>query len=152
MEPVTITTVATAIATIFFTKVIEKPAENLGQEVSNKISQLLNLIRDKFQQEGVEGKLLKAQDDPSEKNQDKFKRELIDLMEEDEDFAKKLMELIKQLEKIDGGRQIMASGLELEGDLQAKDMMQKGGQNQEMLVNVKAKNIDLGNLTQENQS
>ena len=29
-------------------------------------------------------------------------------------------------------------------------MKQKGGQHQEMLTNIKAKNIDLGNLTQEN--
>lgn len=149
MEIVTLTTAATAIATVIFNKAIEKGGENLGQEVSNKIGQLRKLIRDKFQQEGVEGKLLKAQDDPSEKNQDKFKRELAEVMEEDEDFAKKLIELIKQLEKMEGGRQIMASGLELEGDLKAQDMKQKGGQNQEMLTSVKAKNIDLGNLTQE---
>jgi hypothetical protein len=71
-------------------------------------------------------------------------------MEEGEDFAKKLIELIKQLEKMEGGRQIMASGLELEGDLRAQDMMQKGGQSQEMLTSVKAKNINLGNLIQEN--
>ena len=44
----------------------------------------------------------------------------------------------------------MASELELEGDLKAKDMTQQGGKHQEMLTNVKAKNIDLGNLTQEN--
>ncbi|MGL4879485.1 MAG: hypothetical protein ACRC8K_00285, partial [Waterburya sp.] len=71
-------------------------------------------------------------------------------MEDDQDFAKKLVELKEQLEKMEGGRQIMASGLELEGDLKAQDMKQKGGQHQEMLTNVKAKNIDVGNLTQEN--
>ncbi|MGL5079804.1 MAG: hypothetical protein ACRDBG_28740, partial [Waterburya sp.] len=60
---------------------IEKSGENLGEAVSNKIGQLLNLIREKFQQERVEGKLLKAQEDPSEKNKDRFKQELAELMQ-----------------------------------------------------------------------
>jgi hypothetical protein len=41
MEPVTLTTVATAIATIFFTKVIEKPGENLGQLLWDKTQNLV---------------------------------------------------------------------------------------------------------------
>lgn len=150
LDPATITATATAIAAVIFNKAIEKSGENLGEAVSNKIGQLLNLIREKFQQERVEGKLLKAQEDPSEKNKDRFKQELAELMEDDEDFANKLVELKKQLEKMEGGRQIMASGLELEGDFKAQDMKQKSGQHQEMLTNVKAKNIDLGNLTQKN--
>jgi hypothetical protein len=150
IDPITITTTATAIAAVIFNKAIEKGGENLGEAVFNKNVQLLNFIRDKFQQERVEGKFLKAQEDPFKKNQDRFKQELAELMEDDEDFAKKLVELKEQLEKIAGSRQIMANGLELEGDLKAQDMRQKGGRQQEMLTNVKAKNINLGNLTQEN--
>lgn len=41
MEPITLTTVATAIATIFFTKVIEKPGENLGQALWEKTQNLV---------------------------------------------------------------------------------------------------------------
>lgn len=150
IDPATITSTATAIAVIVFNKAIEKGGEDLGEAVSNKIGELLNFVKGKFKQEGVEGKLLKAQEDPSEKNQDRFKRELTELMEDDNDFAKKLLKLKEQLENLEGGRQIMASGLELEGDLKAKDIKQKGGKQQEMLTNIKAKNIDLGNLTQKN--
>lgn len=47
MEPVTLTTVATAIATIFFTKVIEKPGENLGQLLYDKTQNLVARLKDK---------------------------------------------------------------------------------------------------------
>jgi LPS O-antigen subunit length determinant protein (WzzB/FepE family) len=41
MEPITLTTVVTAIATIFLTKVIEKPGENLGQLLWDKTQNLM---------------------------------------------------------------------------------------------------------------
>jgi hypothetical protein len=129
MEPITITTVATAIATVIFNKAIEKGGENLGQEVSNKIGQLLHLIRDKFQQEGVEGKLLKAQDDPSEKNQDKFKRELAELMEDDQDFANKLKMLINEIQSDEKANTIFFKGMKIKGSAKLGniDLKSKGG-------------------------
>lgn len=136
MEPVTITTVATAIATIFFTKVIEKPGANLGQEVSNKIGQLSGLIRNKFQQESVEGKLLKAQDDPSEKNQDKFKRELAELMEEDEDFAKKLKILINEIKSDEKANTMFFKGMKIKGSAKLGDIdLHSQGGNMEAVTN-----------------
>lgn len=47
MEPVTLTTVATAIATIFFTKAIEKSGENLGQVLSDKTQNLVARLKGK---------------------------------------------------------------------------------------------------------
>ena len=150
IDVATITATATAISAVILNKAIEKGGENFGDTVSNKIGQMLNLIRDKFKKEGVEGKLLKAQEDPSETNKNRFKRELTELMEDDDNFAQKLVELKEQLENLEGGRQIIASGFELEGNLKAKDIKQKGGQHQEMFTNFKAKDIDLDNLSQEN--
>ncbi len=63
MEPLSLT--ASAIATLILSKALEKDGERLGEAISDKIGQLLNLIREKFQKEGVEGKLTKAQEDPS---------------------------------------------------------------------------------------
>lgn len=150
IDPATITATATAIAAVIFKKAIEKGGENLGEAISNKIGQIVSVVRNKFKSIGMEGVLTQAQDNPTEPNQKFFQQALEMQMTSDSDFVKKLVELKEQLEKMEGGRQIMASGLELEGDLKAKDMKQKGGQHQEMLTNVKAKNIDLGNLTQEN--
>ncbi len=45
IEPITITSAATAIATIFFTKVIEKPGENLGQLLWDKTQYLKEKLK-----------------------------------------------------------------------------------------------------------
>ena len=116
MEPITLT--ATAIANIIFSKALETSGENLGEAVSHEIGQLLNFIRDKFQQEGVEGKLLKAQDDPSEKNQDRFKRELVDLMEDDENFANQLKTLIDEIKSDAKANTIFFKGMNIKGNAQ----------------------------------
>jgi hypothetical protein len=150
IDPVTITTTATAIAAVIFNKAIEKSGENLGEAVFNKIGQIVSAVRDKFKGVGMERVLTQVQDNPTEPNQKFFQQALEMQMISDSTFANKLVELKEQLEKMASGRQIMASRLELEGDLTAGDMKQIGGQQQEMLTNVKAINIDLGNLTQEN--
>jgi hypothetical protein len=62
MEPVTITTVATAIATIFFTKVIEKPGENLGQLLWDKTQNLVARLQGKS--EKIAGLLEGSQQQP----------------------------------------------------------------------------------------
>ena len=118
MEPITLT--ATAITTIIFSKALETSGENLGEAVSHKIDQLLNFIRDKFQQEGVEGKLLKAQDNPSEKNQDRFKRELelVDLMADDANFANQLKTLIEEIKSDAKANTIFFKGMNIKGNAQ----------------------------------
>ena len=147
MEAITLT--ATAIANLIFSKALEKGGEHLGEAVFNKIGQIVSAVRDKFKSIGMERVLTQAQDNPTEPNQKFFQQALKMQMASDSDFANQLVKLKQQLEKLEGGRQIMASGLELK-DFKAKDMKQKGAEHQEMLTNVKGENIELGNLTQEN--
>lgn len=154
MEPITLT--ATAIATVIFSKALEKGGEQLGEAVSNKIGQLLNLIREKFQQEGVEGKLIKAQEDSNEKNKIRFERELVEQMEDDEAFAKQLQELVEQIKAENETifqsiltdietDSVKADSVKAEGiDQEAKG---SGAVQQEMLKKVKAKTIDAKNLS-----
>jgi len=47
MEPISITAVATAITTIFFTKTLEKTGENLGEFLSNKTKLLVRKLSSK---------------------------------------------------------------------------------------------------------
>jgi hypothetical protein len=122
MEPVSLT--AGAIASLIFSKALEKGGEQLGEAVSKKIGQLLNFIRDKFQQEGVEGKLLKAQEEPSDKNKSKFERELAEQMEEDEAFAKKLKALMNELKSDDQVNQIFFKGVSVKGNAEIGDVKQ----------------------------
>ncbi len=145
---------ASVIATLVLTKAIEKSGEKLGEAVLNKINQLLNIIRSKFKVSGVEGILTKAQENPTGKNKSKFQNELIDQMEEDEEFAKQLKKLVEQIKAQDEKlRQVILSEIELTDDLKAKDVRQKatrsGAVEQEMLKKVKARNIDVENLSQE---
>jgi hypothetical protein len=76
-------------------------------------------------------------------------------MEDYEAFANELTELLKSLESKGGSstRQKMLSGIEAGETLEAGNATQKskqvGSVNQEMATNLTAKNIKLGNLTQE---
>ncbi len=106
MEPATLTAgaislgeAASLIATLIFSKALEKGGEKLGEVVSEKIGQLLKVIREKFQKEGVYGKLIKAEEEPSEKNKNRFERELAEQMEDDEEFAARITQLMEDLIK-----------------------------------------------------
>lgn len=149
IDPATITATATAIAVVIFNKAIEKGGENLGEAVSNKIGQIVTAVRNKFKGVGMEGALPQAGTNPTEESKNLFQQVLTMQMNSDPKFAEKLIELKEQLEKLEGGRQTMASGLKLK-DFKAQDMKQKGAAYQEMLTDVEGENIELGNLTQEN--
>jgi hypothetical protein len=126
MEPLT----TTAIASALLFKAFEKSGEKLGEAISAKIGQLLNLIQDKFKAEGIEGKLTKAEEDPSEKNKSRLEQELAAQMEDDEAFAKKLKALVDELKSDDQVNQIFFKGVNVKGDAEIGDVEQtatKGG-------------------------
>lgn len=150
VEPLT----AAVIVTLFFSEAIKEGGKALGKGVADKFTELVNTIREKFKAEGTEGLLKRAESDPTEKNKEKLQDELQTQMDADEAFANKLKELVQQLQAQDERiRQVVLSEIELTGDLKAKDINQKatrsGSVEQEMLKQVKAGNIDVGNLNQE---
>ena len=78
MEPVTLT--AGTIASLIFSKALEKGGEQLGEAVSDKIGQLLKVIREKFKSKGMEGILTQAQDNPIETNKSVFNLTMLDFI------------------------------------------------------------------------
>ena len=155
MEPVTVTATVSAIATLIFSKALEKGGEKLGEAISDKIGQLLNLIRDKFQKEGVEGKLTKAQEDPSEKNKSRFERELAEQMEDDEAFAEKLKALMNELKSDEQVNQIFFKGVKVKGGAEIGYVEQtttrSGSVTQEAVTDIKVgKYFKIGNVKQQN--
>jgi len=118
MEPLSLA--AATIAKLIFSKVLEKNGKEIGDQLaeaaSNKVSQLLNFVREKFQKEGVEGKLTKAQEEPSEVKIKKFETELVDQMSEDEEFAKKMQAFIAELKSDEQLTQIFFKDVEVAGD------------------------------------
>lgn len=151
MEP--ITAVAATIATLLFSEAAKEGGKSLGAGASKLVSQLMTTVHNKFKAAGTAGLLARTEKQPTEANMTLVQGELVAQMEEDGDFATQLQELLAQLEAAGVVRQVMASGIEVAGDLEAENMSQKasrgGSVEQEILTNVKAQNIRLGNLSQE---
>ena len=115
---------------------------------------MLNLIREKFQKEGVEGKLTKAQEDPSEKNKTRFERELAEQMEDDKAFAEKLKGLMDELKSDEQVNQIFFKGVKVKGGAEIGDVEQTttrdGSVNQEAVTEVEiGGNFKIGKVKQE---
>ena len=152
MEPLSLT--ANVIATTIFSKALEKGGEQLGEAIFDKIGQLLNLIRDKFQKEGVEGKLTKAQEEPSEKNKSRFEQELTYQMEDDEAFAQKLKALMDELESDGKFNLSFMTKVDAEGKVKTGNINLKATRgnsvNEEAFVKVKTGgDIETGNVNLE---
>jgi hypothetical protein len=95
MEPVTLTTVATAITIIFFTKVIEKPGENLGQLLWDKTQNLVGRLKGKSDK--IAGLLEGTQQQPL--NYGEAVLELKALADKDPELAQAMKEVETQASK-----------------------------------------------------
>jgi uncharacterized membrane protein YhiD involved in acid resistance len=144
-----------AITNLIFPKALEKIGENLGDAVSSKISQLAKLIQEKFAKESVEGKFTKAQEDPSEKNQERFKQELTMLMEDDDEFANKLKVLVSELKADPQVEQIFFKNVAVTGDAEIGNIEQSntgsGSVKQEAFTESEVRgSLKIGNVKQQN--
>ena len=149
VEPLT----GAVIVSLFFSEAIKEGGKALGKGVTDTFTELVNTIREKLRAEGTEGLLTRAQNQPTEVNKANLQDELQTQMDSDEAFANKLKSIVKQLQAQDQRiRQVVLGEIEVSGDLKAKDISQKatqgGAVEQEMLKQVKAQNIDVGNLDQ----
>lgn len=121
MEPLTIRAIISAL----LLKVFDKGGEKLGETVTDKIGSLLNVIWKKFKAKGVEGKLTKAQKDLSEENKSRLEQELTVQMEDDAEFAKKLEDLVKDLEsEPDRSIQTFFKQIKVKGNAKTGDINQ----------------------------
>jgi len=149
-EPLT----AAVIVSLFFSEAIKESGKSLVTGVTTVFSQLVHTIREKFKAENIEGVLTLAENNPTEVNKTMFQTLLQAQMDKDAAFTNAINHLVEQLRSQDEGiNQVVLSGIELSGDLKAKDIRQKasgdGNVNQKMLTDIKAVNIDVGNLSQE---
>ena len=148
MEP---TTLAVAVATLFFSEALKEGGKTLGKGVSDLAVKLIHTVRGKFKESGTEGLLTRAERDPT--NIAKVHEELATQMAEDDSYASQLQDLVAQLEAAGVVRQVMASDLKVTETLEAQSLTQiaAGGADveQRMLTNVEAKNIKIGDLKQE---
>jgi hypothetical protein len=151
VEPLT----GAVIVSLFFSEAIKEGGKFAVKGVADTFTKLVSIIRQKLTTEGMEGLLIRAEKDPTEKNKTKLQDELQEYINADEIFANQLKLLVEELKTQDPKiRQVILSGIELTGDLKAENITQKtsgssSSVDQEMLTNIKANNINVGDLTQE---
>jgi hypothetical protein len=151
VEPLT----GAVIVSLFFSEAIKEGGKFAVKGVADTFAKLVSTIRQKLTTEGMEGLLIRAEKDPNEKNKLQLQDELQEYINADKIFANQLKLLVEELKTQDPKiRQVILSGIELTGDLQAQNITQKtsgssGSVDQAMLTNIKANNIIIGDLTQE---
>ena len=151
VEPLT----GAVIVSLSFSEAIKEGGKFAVKGVADTFAKLVSTIRQKLTTEGMEGLLIRAEKDPNEKNKLQLQDELQEYINADKIFANQLKLLVEELKTQDPKiRQVILSGIELTGDLQAQNITQKtsgssGSVDQAMLTNIKANNIIIGDLTQE---
>ena len=151
VEPLT----GAVIVSLFFSEAIKEGGKFAVKGVADTFAKLVSTIRQKLTTEGMEGLLIRAEKDPTEKNKTKLQDELQEYINADEIFANQLKLLVEELKTQDPKiRQVILSDIQLTGDLQAQNITQKtsgssGSVDQAMLTNIKANNMTIGGLTQE---
>ncbi len=150
MDPLT-----TAVTTLLF-KAFEKGGEKLGEAVSAKVGQLLNIIQEKFKAERIEGKLINAQKDPSEDNKSRLAQELAYQMKNDEAFTKKIKELVEEnSDQHTHHTQKILANIDVKGDIEVdggiKQTVPSGGSSQQEAItnSTVGGSIKVGNIIQD---
>jgi len=148
MEPLT----ATAIVTLLFSEAIKEGGKAIGKAVVGGVTDIFILIRQKLQNAGTEGLLIRAEKQPTdEKSLGKLADELQTQLDEDKEFSEKLQGLIKEVVANEPSLQSVLKGIRVKGSLKAQDISQESSRSgtQEILTDVEVGgDIDLGNLTQ----
>jgi hypothetical protein len=146
-DPIT----ATAIATLLVQELAKSSAGEAGKKL---VGDLWGAIARRFKGDARAEKALEgAKTEPSEAATNKLAVYLDEEMEEPE-FAAEIRQLAEQIRQLQvAGKQEMATNLDLAGDLKAGNMGQRSmtrePTDQTMVSKVKAQNINLGDMTQE---
>jgi hypothetical protein len=152
MEP--ISTVASTVAAMFFGEIVKEAGKSLGKVASEKVGQLTELVRAKFSNEGTEGLIVRAEQQPTDRNVEKATDELATLLQQDTEFEGQVRILLRELEQAGVTRQMMLSNSQFKGNLEVGDMKQAkkpgtpGDQIMSSGITVE-QDATFGNLTQE---
>jgi hypothetical protein len=154
MEPISIVAVASTVAAMFFGEAVKEAGKSLGKATSEKIGQLTELVRAKFSKEGTEGLIVRAEQQPTDKNIEKATDELMTLLQQDTEFEGQVRTLLRELEQAGLTRQMMLSNAQFKGKLEVGDMQQtkKPGTLRDQIMAsglTVEQDAKFGNLTQE---
>jgi len=156
VDPATLA--AGAIAKLAFDEFIKSGSGELAKKSLGGAIELVKSLRDKIRAQfqgdkKAETALAQVEQEGSQAALTKLEVYLDDAMAEDAGFAYDIRQVAQQIQNLTSSRQKMASDIKAEGDLKAQSMTQRATsgdvREQAMLTNVEAKNIELGDLTQE---
>jgi histidyl-tRNA synthetase len=146
--------VASATVRMLCDEAVKEIGKGFGKAVSEKAGQLTELVRAKFFKEGTEGLIVRAEQQPTDKNIEKATDELVTLLQQDTEFEGQVRTLLRELEQAGLTRQMMLSNAQFKGTLEVGDMKQTkkpgtpGDQIMASGITVE-QDATFGNLTQE---
>jgi len=113
--------VAAAVTTLILPKAVEKIGEKIGEAVWEKSGQVIQTahqtVQTKLQAAGTGGLLTRAEANPTEANMQVLEAELISQMEQDQEFAARLQELVHQIQSQSPAVQVILDKLRIRGKL-----------------------------------
>lgn len=95
------TLTATVIVSLLVSEEVKEGGKYLSKSPRDTFTQLVNTIREKFKTEGTEGLLTRTLNQPTEVNKANLQGELQTQIDADSEFANKLTQLVKQLQRQD---------------------------------------------------
>ena len=158
-EPLSMSVLAGAVTTYVLPKALEKIGEKIGEAALAKsgeaITKTRNAVQSKLQASGTVGLLKRAEDKPTEQNIQTLQAEIVNQMEEDQDFKTQLQDLLEHIQATSPSLQVVLDQVRIKGHLEIGDVKQtyeKGSAQQIVGRNLGvAGDVKIGNITQENQ-
>ncbi|MEH2078712.1 MAG: Fis family transcriptional regulator [Nostoc sp.] len=153
--------VAGVVTTIILPKALEKVGEKVGETAWDKSGEAVQTVREtvqaKLQAAGTDGLLTRAEVNPTEANTQVLQAEIITHMQQDQDFATKLQELVQQIQSQSPTVQVILDELRVRGKVEIGNVKQ-ANEGQNNAQQTFGKNLQIGgdfkagDVTQENRS
>jgi len=126
IDPVSV--VAGVVTTVLLPKALEKIGEKIGETAWDKSAEAIESVREtvqaKLQTTGTAGLLTRAEANPTEANTQILQAEIVTQMQEDQDFATKLQELVKQMQSQSATVQVILEELRVRGKVEIGNIKQ----------------------------
>jgi hypothetical protein len=152
--------VAGTAIVVMLPKILEKVGENIGEAVCEKSAEAIQTVHQtiqaKLQVAGTSGLLTRAEANPTEANMQVLQAELVSQMEEDQEFAARLQELVHQIQSQSPAVQVILDKLRIRGKIDIGNIKQiKEGQTSAKLLLGRdwqvGSDAKVGDITQENR-
>jgi hypothetical protein len=153
--------VAGVVTTIILPKALEKLGEKVGETAWDKSGEAIQSVREtvqaKLQAAGTAGLLTRAEANPTEANTQVLQAEIVTHLKEDQDFATKLQECVKQMQSRSSTIQFILEELRVRGKLEIGNIkVVIEGQNNAHLIVAKNWHVGgdakVGDISVENRS